>query len=126
MSNQRRAVEIIHKAIIDAPRYRGVENDIPKYIAHALDVSGLLIRELPEPHVTNMGGSVSATFPGAGCVAPTDKYGPQFIIIFGDEEASDATLAAGERLTAIKPEDLDKLIACLITTRNLINKEETK
>lgn len=37
------------------------------------------------------------------------------MVIFGDEECSDTTASAGDRLTAIKPEDLDKLIACLLT-----------
>lgn len=110
-TNIDRAAEVIAESITrdSAPAHEIVAD---------LEHDGLIMPDLPEPHVTKLDGFVYATFPGAGCAAPTGRFAPQFITIFGDEDCSDATLdAAEDRLTAIKPEDLDRLIACLLAVR---------
>lgn len=48
MTNQERAADVIFRAAIEAPRYRGTEKDVPKFIAQALADAGLLMPDLPE------------------------------------------------------------------------------
>ena len=91
--------------------------------ANALEAAGLLMPDLPKPHEVEFPGFAIFNLPGAGCSIPLDDYAPQVMVIFGDEECSDATTGAGDRLTAIKPEDLDKLIACLLAAREYAKKE---
>ena len=86
-------------------------------LIHAIHDAGLLMPDLPKPHEVEFPGFATFNLPGAGCSIPLDDYAPQVMVIFGDEECSDATTDAGDRLTAIKPEDLDKLIACLLAAR---------
>ena len=109
-----------------------VLNDVGEYIDHleactayvtALEAAGLLMPDLPKPHEVEFPGFATFNLPGAGCSIPLDDYAPQVMVIFGDEECSDATAGAGARLTAIKPEDLDKLIACLLAAREYAEKE---
>lgn len=47
MTNQQRAAAIAYKAMLDAPRYRGMEKDVPNYIAKCLAEAGCLMPDLP-------------------------------------------------------------------------------
>ena len=99
--------------------------DVDMYhAARKLLEAGLLAPDLPKPHEVEFPGFATFNLPGAGCSIPLDDYAPQVMVIFGDEECSDATTDAGDRLTAIKPEDLDKLIACLLAAREYAEKEQ--
>ena len=118
MSNFDRAV----KALNDVDEAIDHLADNEAYVT-ALEAAGLLVPDLPKPHEVEFPGFATFNLPGAGCSIPLDDYAPQVMVIFGDEECSDATTDAGDRLTAIKPEDLDKLIACLLAAREYAEKE---
>ena len=118
MSNFARAV----KALNDVDEAIDHLADNEAYVT-ALEAAGLLAPDLPKPHEVEFPGFATFNLPGAGCSIPLDDYAPQVMVIFGDEECSDATTDAGDRLTAIKPEDLDKLIACLLAAREYAEKE---
>ena len=123
MSNFDKAVSLIYQAEL---AHIGHTNDLrshPSVYVTALEAAGLLMPDLPKPHEVEFPGFATFNLPGSGCSIPLDDYAPQVMVIFGDEECSDATTDAGDRLTAIKPEDLDKLIACLLAAREYAEKE---
>ena len=124
MSNFDKAVEIIGELATEYGQPGGDELfGLDEDAALALKTAGLLAPDLPKPHEVEFPGFAIFNLPGAGCSIPLDGYAPQVMVIFGDEECSDATTDAGDRLTAIKPEDLDKLIACLLAAREYAEKE---
>lgn len=102
------------------PNGRGIRTTDAVLLARALADAGHLKPDLPVVCVDGTEDFVTTFHSRIGCTAPVSEFASQIIVIHGDEDASDVTLDfSDKRLTAITPDKLDSLIACLLAARQV-------